>query len=817
MTISDGKERTDGDMPALRNDVDSPGAAGAPGGVRAEQVGLLYGTFPSAALAVLLNSLIIAVVFRDVVPQRTIMMWLGGNAAVTLLRYLLVFRFRSRSGREGGDARWGAYYIAGMAMAGAAFGSSGVFLFPSGSIAHQAFLAFVLGGMVAGAAGLYSMVRGAFVFYSVPALLPIFLRLIIEGGEIHIAMAMMTAIFFTLLLLTSRRMYSTAVKSFELSFRNEHLVSYLSDAKERAERLNEALLKEMEERELAEESLKASEARYRMLHATAFDAIFMADARGAIVECNRSAEEMFGYGRGEVVGRELADLMPGAFSRGNLDFLRRRAEGGEKRLQDRARELQGVRSSGEVFPVELIVSSFTVKGEVFFTGTVRDITERKRSEETVRHLAYHDHLTGLPNRMLILDRIGKALERGKRVGRHSAIIYMDIDRFKEINDTLGHAVGDGLLKAVAARLKKCIRVSDTVSRLGGDEFTILVQDLKKVDYVAIVVEQIFAVLGEPFTIDRHELFVTASIGVSINPADGPDAETLLKNADVAMYDAKKESGNSYRLYTSEMNLRTMERLKTEHRLRRAVDEEELALHYQPQTDVRTGEVVGMEALLRWHHHDGGLVPPGDFIPIAEDTGLIVRIGEWVLRRACAQNKAWQDAGLKRVSVAVNISMRHFKRSGFIDEVSAILEETGLDPGCLELELTESIVMEDAEATVATLRAFKSMGVRLAIDDFGKGYSSLEYLKRMPIDMLKIDRTFIRDITEDSNDASISTAIITLAHSLEVEVLAEGVETAEQLKALGALGCDKAQGFLIARPAPPGEAGEFLIKERRFIA
>ncbi len=563
----------------------------------------------------------------------------------------------------------------------------------------------------------------------------------------------------------------------------------------------------------AEEELRQSEDKFHKISSSAQDAIIMLDGDGKISYWNPASERIFGYTCEEAVGIELHNLLiPPIHSKDFKRGFEKFRKSGEGIVLGKTMVLTALKKDSTEFPVEVSISAVKIGAGWNSIGIVRDITERKRFEETIREMAYHDHLTGLPNRLLLFDRFNQALARGRRHKLLATFIFLDLDRFKVINDTLGHPIGDELLKLVAERLKMCIREADTVARFGGDEFSVLVPDIKDVEGVTKVVENIFATFNKSFNVAGHELFVTASMGVSVYPADGDDAETLFKNADIAMYRAKHEGRNNFQLYTPAMNVRAIERLKLENMLRKAVERKEFLLHYQPQVDINTGEVIGIEALVRWQEPERGLIPPMEFIPLAEHTGLIVPIGEWVLRTACAQNKAWQDKGLKPVRIAANLSMLQFKRKNFAATITGILEETGLDPKYMELELTESIIMEDAETTIEILRKLKTMGVRLVIDDFGTGYSSLQYLKKMPIDMLKIDRSFIRDITDNPDDAAISTAIIGVAHSLEIEVIAEGVETMEQLKFLKTLRCDNIQGFLISRPIPVEDVEGFLKKE-----
>ena len=475
------------------------------------------------------------------------------------------------------------------------------------------------------------------------------------------------------------------------------------------------------------------------------------------------------------------------------------------------------RKNGEIIWELISISPLRLStGEItHFLSVMVDDTERKKAEEKILHMAFHDSLTGLANRALLIDHLEQTIALAKRNKKFAAVLFLDLDRFKLINDTLGHTRGDEVLKAVGKRLKEHTRKSDTLARQGGDEFTIIAQGLKRIEDIPKVTDNFFSVFKEPFNIEGNDYSFTISMGISIYPNDGEDADTLIKNADIAMYEAKDEGRNNYKLFNKSMHESIIRRLELENKLLKALEEDEFLLHYQPQVDINNGELVGLEALVRWDSPGHGLVPLGDFIPLAEETGFIVSIGEWVLYKACAQNKLWQDQGLKPVTVAVNISMRHFSNKDFVSTVDRILKETGLDPKYLELELTESIASHDIETTLKTLGEFKALGIRLSIDDFGTGYSSLEYLKLMPMNMLKIAQCFIKGLSYDSSDIAIARATIQLAKSLDFEVIAEGVETREQLTLLGDLQCEKIQGHLFSKALPGSEIEEFLAKEWSF--
>ena len=461
-------------------------------------------------------------------------------------------------------------------------------------------------------------------------------------------------------------------------------------------------------------------------------------------------------------------------------------------------------------------------------GIVQDITKRKKDEAKIRFLAYYDALTGLPNRQLFKEHADRAILTAQRGGTKVAVIFLDLDNFKRINDTLGHNAGDKLLKKISENLMVGIRASDIVarteagkqsmtslSRLGGDEFTILLSGLSEVEQAAVVAKRIIECAGLPVKIDGQELYITGSAGIAVYPEDGEDIDTLLKNADAAMYYAKDAGKNNFQFYAKHMNASALAKLDMEAKLKKALEQNELILYYQPQVEVRTCRIVGLEALIRWKHPDMGLISPAEFIPIAEETGLIVPIGEWVLKTACAQVLVWHRAGFIPLRIGVNVSGRQFRQQDLVKSVKQILDTTRLNPKHLELELTESIIMHDVEETITTLCKLKEIGLNLSVDDFGTGYSSMNYLKRFPLDTLKIDRSFVKDITTDPNDAAITKATIALAKSLDLTTIAEGVETEEQLTFLREQGCDQVQGYLISWPVPAEQVEKLLLRYNTF--
>ena len=480
-------------------------------------------------------------------------------------------------------------------------------------------------------------------------------------------------------------------------------------------------------------------------------------------------------------------------------------------------ELHNAKKNGELYWCLQTISPLKNEaGEVtHFVAITEDISERKQTEKTIRHLAFHDALTGLPNRRLFRDRLNQVAVAGERSKTTFALVLLDLDHFKTVNDTLGHGAGDELLQIIGERLKDSIRSGDTLARMGGDEFALLAVDVLHLDDVARLARKMLDALLPPVNVRGHDIYLTTSIGITLYPADSNDVDVLIKNADIALYRAKELGRNNFQFFTRDMNSAMLHRLNLENSMRQAIERQEFMLHYQPQVDLASGAIHCVEALIRWQHPELGLVPPSQFIPLAEETGMIGLIGEWVLRTACMQGKAWESAGLA-IRVAVNLSARQFREGDLAEKITAILRDTGLTPSLLEVEMTEGVLMQDTAQASATLDALHHMGLQISIDDFGTGYSSLSYLKRLPIDILKIDQSFVRDIHTDPDDRAIVTAVIALAHSLKLKVVAEGVETEDQLAFLRERACDFMQGYLFSRPIPADDVTQ-LLRSKQFLA
>ncbi|MES9858892.1 MAG: EAL domain-containing protein [Sedimenticola sp.] len=568
------------------------------------------------------------------------------------------------------------------------------------------------------------------------------------------------------------------------------------------------IVRNISERKEAEKGLKLG----RQVFESAGEAILITDPAGNIIDVNPAYLKITGYNREEVIG-----INPNRVSSGHHDNTFYKEMWHDINTKGEwSGEIWDRRKNGESFPKWLTISSIKDGDDKVshYVGIFSDITEQKDAEERLERLAYYDPLTHLPNRSLFQERLERELIQSERHNRRMALMFLDLDRFKHVNDTLGHAFGDHLLAQVALRVRECLRSTDTVARLGGDEFTVILSDVNDQYSIGRVAQKIIDTLKRPFNIEGNEVFIGASIGIGIYPNDGTNRGDLAKHADIAMYEAKSAGRGNYQFFTPAMNANNLKRIQVEHGLRTALDKDELILHYQPKLELESDKVCGMEALLRWQHPKRGMISPVDFIPIAEETGIIVPIGEWVIQEGCKQLAAWSaQEGSHHLKLALNLSARQFQDRDLIKTLDKTLEATGIDPECLELEITESMIMDNMDEAITIMKRLRKRGVKWALDDFGTGYSSLSYLKKLPINALKIDQSFVRDLTVDSTDVDIVRAILSLGKTLDLRVVAEGVETEEQLDFLRQHGCHEIQGYLIAKPLPSVEFERAFVSGR----
>lgn len=578
----------------------------------------------------------------------------------------------------------------------------------------------------------------------------------------------------------------------QIQKRDEELVQHRMELEQKVAARNAELI-------VANDQLKHAEEKYRSIFEDAVIGIFQATPDGHPISINRAMADIHGYSSPEELIANVRNAVQELFVDPHRMIEVMRLLRGNDTVRDVELELYRKDRSKRWALANIRAVRDALGKVILIEGTMSDITERKHAQEQVNYLAYYDALTGLANRTLLQDRLSQALAGATRRSEKVALLFLDLDRFKIINDSLGHSFGDLLLKEVAARLTDLARAQDTVARIGGDEFLIALTGIKDIPDIAVATDRIMNAITSGFLIQGRQFHISGSIGVSIFPEHGQDSETLIKNADAAMYIAKENGRNAYRFFSDDMNAQVVERMTLEHGLRTALDNHQLFLVYQPEADISTGQIIGYEALLRWNHPELGLVPPDRFIRVAENSGLIVPIGEWVLKTACQAARYWQDQGLLPVPVAVNVSAIQFRHDGFLDAVLRVLQETGLAPCYLELELTESLLMANLDVTHSVLRSLQAIGVKLSIDDFGTGYSSLSYLRQFHVGKLKIDRSFVRNIPSNTDDAAITTAIIGMAKNLNLKVIAEGVENNDQLAFLRAHGCDEVQGYYLSKP------------------
>ena len=735
-----------------------------------------------SALRSLAIGAITGVLVGGIAASRTGSAWLSfltvASACVALGRGLLTIEYHKRKSSIVGNGtalgRWERWYAVGALAYGACLGGMCfVGLVFTDDPFCQLLLIVHAVGFTAGTTARNSSRPWIAITQVSSILLPIALASALRGGLIYMALS---AIIFLYYLATIE------------------LARYLG-----ANRLRLLLTTG----ELAEQNFRFDAALANMSHG-----LCMFDSQHRLLVWNRRFCEIYKL--------PPEALSPGTTIRNLVELSVARGNHPDRSLNDLVSENEALLNSGvlthsrRLLPdgriIALSYQPVTGGGAVVI---YEDVTDREKAEERAQFLATHDDLTGLPNRWMFAEAVNDAVKAGHRYGHLFAVIFMDLDRFKNINDTLGHAAGDVLLIETAKRLKECVRKSDVIARIGGDEFVILLREISDQSQVARIAQKILTAVVRPLAIHGHECRITGSIGISMFPTDALDEETLIKNADAAMYVAKEEGRNGFRFHFQDITTQSIERLTLEASLRGALERDELLLHYQPKQDLGDGGITGVEALLRWRHPDLGLLPPGRFIALAEESGLIVPIGKWVIQTACAQNVAWQRQGLPALPIAVNLSPRQFGDPALLSDIEAALKKSGMAPELLELEITESMVMQNVERAMRVLKAIKGLGVMLAIDDFGTGYSSMSLLKKFPIDVLKIDRSFVREITSNSEDKAIADAIIALGRALDLTIVAEGVETLEQENFLRAHHCDQVQGYLISKPVPADEFAAFM--------
>jgi diguanylate cyclase (GGDEF)-like protein/PAS domain S-box-containing protein len=769
--------------------------------ITAELVYLLYSQAPPAIIgSIVVASCLIYALF-SVLPHDSLFTWYGLIWAVSVARYSLIKIFLSQKRAPEQSAYWRRLFIVTAAISGIAWSITGTALVPASAV-HQTFIACSLAGITAGAIPFFSGSRVACAVFITPILLPYSIFLLLQNNITQQLLGVLTCLYLVLLLISSFRTHLAIYNAVKYKFKNDELVHNLSLAKKEMESINFELGNEITERRLTEKLLQNSEEQYRLVTDALPVLIAYIDNDLYFQFNNKVYEEWLGMPMNEITGKKVQDVIGTTAFSIFYEYY-------EKLTQLKPVTYETVlnlHNNEERYVSVTLIPNIQEGVMNGLFSLISDMTPR------INYLATHDALTDLPNRSLFNARFSHALKRSSSTNNLVAVLFLDLDHFKNINDTLGHDVGDYLLIKVTERIKNCLRSSDTLARLGGDEFIILLEDItdKQIVKVATKLCESFIL---PFYLNSRDVFITTSIGISIYPTDGTDMKILLKNADMAIYRAKEKGRNTFEFYTPEMNEKILKKLNIETNLRNAMDKKELFLNYQPVIDVHTHKIISLETLLRWQHSHLGLISPAEFIPVAEEIGLIVAIGEWVLRQACLQIIAWQEAGIfpDGMRLSVNLSARQFKERNLVKMISNILTETGLSGECLTLELTESLIMHDIDYNIKVINSLKEMGIAISLDDFGTGYSSLNYLRRFPIDIVKIDQSFVRDIIKNADDASIVTAIIAMAHSLKMKVVAEGVETAGQYALLKERGCDEIQGYFISKALSAVKLVEFLAK------
>jgi diguanylate cyclase (GGDEF)-like protein/PAS domain S-box-containing protein len=793
------------------------------GPLAVERTRLLYQGSLLPTLLMFINGAVCAFLLWS--PERYLLVsvWLGWLSALVSLRVIQVAAFRSATPERRADPVWGRMFLLGAAVSGLTLASAALVLVPVENFQQQAWVFGLIGAATLSASIAYAASIPAFLTFTLPCLLPP-IAYLFWGGDVPmrgwgwLGMTLLVA-----LIVVAWQVNRLIQRGLIRRFQNQALIDELQQAQIKSAQLNAELGREIDQRRKAELDLREAQAELEVrvalrtgeleeanlalskspprLAATVFEAasegIVIFDPDYNILAVNQAFSRVTGYEQDEMVGRKVTDIASSRDARRNFQAIHQSLE----QTGSWQGELVETRKNGELYPqwLQLSIVKDVAGNMSHIVGFFADLSARRESEERMRYLTHFDELTGLANRSLFKERLREANQRVRQGGRSLALLHINLDRFKLLNDSLGHEVADQLLKHVSRRLSSAMPEADTIARLSGDEFAVLFDAYGNLSSLTRVTSRLLAKLRTPISVAGHDLVVSASVGISLLPDSAREISALVSQANIAMHHAKHLGGNNFQFFTESLQASTLERLQLEIQLRKAIEDDQLEVFYQPKLSLETGRLDAAEALVRWRHPERGMVPPGDFIGLAEETGLIVSIGEIVLREACRQACEWQRQGLVPLRVSVNLSVHQLRQGKLVSLVRQVLEESGLEPRYLELELTESQLLDSVEHIISTFQQLRELGVKLAIDDFGTGYSSLSYLKRFPVDYVKIDQAFIRGLGEGTEDAAITQAIIAMAHSLGLKVVAEGVENQVQLDFLKANGCDEVQGYLISRP------------------
>ncbi|MBC8022547.1 MAG: EAL domain-containing protein [Burkholderiales bacterium] len=777
--------------------------------LQAEQLRLLFRFSVVGHLATLLVIFILGGILWQDLARPALFMWFVATTLTAVGRYLLYKAFLQSSPPPEESRLWEGRFIAGTILAGICWAMIGSFLLPeSARMVQRLSVVMLVMLLMTGAVAYYAPHRFAYKIMAFFGLVPLAVTLGMSGDRNQMFLSGVILILAAMLPYVHERVHRALVESLTTRHARESLSTELVEERTRLRQANAALREETTERRKAQEGELLAAQKLRLHFERTPLAVLEWDLQQRVTAWNPAAEAIFGFPAADAVGKTIAQLLTGEDERKNAEAmgleLLETGEGNKATLTNVTRGGRTIHC--EWYNTPLLDPNGKVVG---FASLVHDVTERLNTERTIHYMAHHDALTGLPNRRLMQDRLNQAIMSARRKQRHVAVLFLDLDRFKIVNDTLGHDTGDFILKDVARRLVACVREGDTVSREGGDEFVMILPDLERPEFARVVADKILKDLARPVEIGGHEIHVTPSIGISHYPNDATDVHQLLKHADNAMYQAKDAGRNTVRFFTNDLNFLLSKRLEIEGRLRKAIENEEFFLRYQPQVDIASGRISGMEALIRWNDPQKGEIFPKDFIFVAEELGLIVPIGEWVFKTACGQLKQWTDDGLPPVTISINISPRQFMSRKLVSTLLAIVRETGANPRYIELEITETMIMRNVEQSIETLSRLRSVGMQVAVDDFGVGYSSLGQLTRLPATSMKIDRSFIMNVPQDASSSSITEAIIAMAKRLKLRCIAEGVETRQQFEFLRANHCEAFQGYLFSRPVTALEATAML--------